>query len=87
MGDKALHRAVRARRGRENIDALPNRKLNVSTRDRPGMTALHWAVDKNDKEVIQILLNAGCDVSVQSQTGKKALHIAATTGKSELVQI
>ena len=30
------------------------------------MTALHWATDKNFKEIVKLLINAGADRSIKN---------------------
>ncbi len=53
----------------------------VNTRDKFGMTALHWAAAQNYSEFIKRLLNEyNLDMAVQDNEGNTPLHIAARNG-------
>lgn len=58
--------------------------LNAATGD--GMTALHWAAERNRTAIAELLLAAGASVSVTTRLGNYTpLHIAARNGSLDVV--
>lgn len=51
------------------------------------MTALHWAVEHDHREVVEILLKYGADVHALSKFDKNAFDIALDKHNPELVAI
>ncbi|MDE2760273.1 MAG: ankyrin repeat domain-containing protein, partial [Paracoccaceae bacterium] len=51
-----------------------------------GYTALHLAVDKESKEIVQTLIKAGADLDIKTLDGYTAMHLAADNGNEEIVQ-
>jgi ankyrin repeat protein len=51
-----------------------------------GATALHWAVHKNDAELVDLLLEAGADVSVANRYGVRPISLAAENGNAEILE-
>ena len=49
---------------------------DFSLRDEAGRTALHWAVEANDLEVVQKVLKAGVDVNAAAVNGQTPLGLA-----------
>jgi len=53
-----------------------------------GYTALHWAVDNDDRDAVRLLLDAGADVnraaSFDAHSGVTALHLAAQDGRTDV---
>ena len=60
---------------------------NVRVQATDGATALHWAVEVGDTEVVRILLEHGAYVDAQTTEGQTALHEAARAGDTEVVRI
>ena len=56
----------------------------ANLRDEEGATLLHWAVDGNQKAVIEMLLAGGADVNARKSNGVAPLHIAAAFGRCDL---
>lgn len=52
-------------------------------RDEDGLTALHWAADRNSTEALQAALDGGCPVDIVDECGQTALHYAASCGHIE----
>ena len=52
-----------------------------------GMTALHWAADRNDQRVAQLLLDAGADVTARTRIGEYTpLLVASRRGNVEVIE-
>lgn len=53
-----------------------------------GYTALHWAVENDDRDAVQLLLEAGADVnrvaSFDAHAGVTPLHLAAQDGRTDV---
>ncbi len=52
-----------------------------------GMTALHVAASKGNKEICELLLTRGADIEAKEDTGRTALHTAAFRGYMEIVTL
>jgi ankyrin repeat protein len=50
-----------------------------------GMTALHWAVQRNDLDMTNLLLGAGADVQVTNRIGVRPLYLAAVNGNAAII--
>jgi ankyrin repeat protein len=50
---------------------------DVSSQDKEGNTALHWAAALGNHELVGFLLEAGSGVDAQNRFGWAALHFAA----------
>lgn len=81
-----------------NILRLKNKKLkkmgdrsitpeNINNQNRSGFTALHLAVIKQDRRLVEILLNLGADLNVQNKLGETPLALAILTNNIDIVKI
>ncbi|XP_036368253.1 ankyrin-3 isoform X1 [Octopus sinensis] len=52
--------------------ALINADCEIQAYGTNGWTALHWATDRDQKEVVYLLLEAGCDPTVKGERGELA---------------
>ena len=53
-----------------------------------GMTALHWAAERNNLEMVKMLLHAGANPAVVTRMGDYSpLHLASKAGKAPAVSI
>ena len=69
------------------IEELIQRGASIDSRDNEGMTALHWAAEKNQSQSIQTLLRLGADVSAVDFYGDTALDIAVGQGNTECADL
>lgn len=59
----------------------------VDAAQSDGMTALHWAVRKDDPELTRLLLDSGANVNVTNDYGVRPLHLACENGNASVVQM
>lgn len=60
----------------------------LDLKNESGWTALHYAVVKNNPEIINLIIKAGADINLREEKrGQTPLHFAALTGKKEAVEI
>uniref|UniRef100_UPI00398F45A5 GA-binding protein subunit beta-2b isoform X3 n=1 Tax=Pristiophorus japonicus TaxID=55135 RepID=UPI00398F45A5 len=60
---------------------------DINAKDMLKMTALHWAVEHDHREVVEILLKYGADVHALSKFDKNAFDIALDKHNPELVAV
>lgn len=71
---------------REAVRSLLKQKADVNAAQGDGMTALHWAVYKNDLEMAQMLLQAGASLKAKTREGALTpLYMAATNGNGAII--
>lgn len=56
-------------------------------RDEDGLTALHWAADRNATKSLQAALDGGCPIDSVDECGQTALHYAVSCGHIEATKI
>ena len=81
----ALLDAIRQGDNRQ-LSTLLSRKVNVNLAESDGMTALHFAVFKDNGEAVHLLLKANADPRVQNAYGITPLWLACQNGNAELVR-
>src|SRR5918911_862824 len=73
-----------------NRDAVKNllkEGADVNTAQADGMTALHWAAQKNDVDLAKMLLYAGANIKATTRIGGYSpLLIAARLGNAPIVE-
>lgn len=67
---------------REEITNFDLEEVNVN-----GDTPLHYAVKKEDYDLLGILLSYVPDIDVENEDGDTSLHLAVKTSEIELVQM
>ena len=79
--------AVRAHDAREveRLLAEPGSDPNIAEPD--GTTALHYAVEANDPDLVRALLDAGAEAAAVNRYGIPPLHIAALNGNAAIVEL
>ncbi|QDW08197.1 ankyrin repeat domain-containing protein [Wolbachia pipientis] len=88
MSEKFLHYAIQ----QDFIDVaktIINHKIaDINSIDNSGHAPLHWAVARNNLELIGLLIKNGANVDVQDERhGRTALHWAAYHDKFEIVKL
>ena len=59
----------------------------VDLADDDGWTALLYASDEGDLEILELLTSSGADVNIRTGYGNTALHIASIHGHLEIAQL
>jgi hypothetical protein len=64
----------------------------IDMQDKNGETALHYAADNNNTEIVKLLLDAAGDtastlIDMQNKGGLTALHSAASYNRAEIVKL
>lgn len=73
------------RRDAAEVRALLADKVGVNDREGDGATALHWAVDTGDAELVDLLLAAGATPGLANDLGVTPLHLACAAADEALV--
>ena len=77
----------------ENGDIALTKQLlkegaEVNEAQGDGMTALHWAAEKGNSELVDILIYAGANPMAGTRIGQyKPLHLAAKKGNANIIKI
>src|SRR5262245_5736533 len=66
--------------------AMIERKVDVNAAEPDGTTALHWAVQRDDLELVERLLRAGASVKVRNEFGATPMSEAAIVGNAALIE-
>ncbi|VDI03178.1 Hypothetical predicted protein [Mytilus galloprovincialis] len=62
-------------------------RVNTTSKDPLGSTALHVACSNGHSGVANLLINVGMDVNARRNDGKTALHLASLNGHDDIVNI
>lgn len=62
------------------VRALARNRAEVRRPQADGMTALHWAVQADEQDLVTTLIRAGADVAAANRYGIRPLTLAATNG-------
>ncbi|OFW19649.1 MAG: hypothetical protein A3H97_18680 [Acidobacteria bacterium RIFCSPLOWO2_02_FULL_65_29] len=84
--DQRLIQAVR-RGSMETARELIKQRIEVNAPQSDGTTALHWAVEVDNREMVSLLVGAGADVNVASDFGVTPLALASRNGSAAIVSI
>ena len=91
LGASAVHAATAevadaAMRGDGGaVRAALTRNADVNGAQVDGSTALHWAVERNDIEIVDLLLRAGARVAARTREGVTPLQLAAINGSASML--
>src|SRR5262249_17803398 len=69
------------------VRTLLKQRTDVNSQEADGMTALHWAVRRDDTETSQVLIRAGANANAANRYGVTPLSLAATNGNAVLVEM
>ena len=83
-GELPLVAAVKAS-DRAAVLALLEQRIDVNEAEVDGMTALHWAVHRDDLDTAALLIEAGARVEAANRYGVTPLLLACTSGSAALV--
>jgi len=67
------------------VRSLILKKANVNDAQPDGATALHWAVYRNNPEMVDVLLRAGANAKATNRTGITPLYMASLYGNAGLI--
>ena len=68
------------------VHALAANRAEVNRPQADGTTALHWAVQNNDVDMVDMLLRAGADANAANRYGIRPITVAATNGSAAIVE-
>jgi ankyrin repeat protein len=68
------------------VRTLVERRADVNATEPDGTTALHYAVQWNDREMVEALIRAGVNVTATTRYGIAPLQVAATVGSASLIE-
>jgi ankyrin repeat protein len=75
------------RQDREAIRTLLKQGVDVNTSQGDGMTALHWAAMRGDRDMTAMLLYGGANVRATTRLGGyTALHLASRAGSAPIIK-
>ena len=60
-------------------------RADVNRAEADGTTALHWAVQADDLELVTLLLRAGANAKAANRYGVQPLTLAATNGSAAAI--
>lgn len=85
--DLSLLEAAREDLGDLVTDLLSKNPDLKNERDEDGLTALHWAADRDATSALTALIKGGCDINAIDSCDQTALHYAASCGHLKSTQI
>jgi uncharacterized protein len=68
------------------VKSLLHDHADANSPQKDGMTALHWAVFRNNQEAAKLLLGAGANVKAENRFGVTPLSLACTNANPELIK-
>ena len=69
------------------VRALLKQRVDINAAQIDGMTALHWAVYHDDREMTGELVRAGANVKVANRYGVTPLSLACVNGNAAIVEL
>ena len=64
-------------------ESLDQQKINILGEE--GLGLIHWAADRNSKDILKFLLESHADVNLKDEDGQTALHYASSCGNLECI--
>ena len=59
----------------------------MNIQDNDGWTALHWASQNGETEIVKCLVDAGAELDLQIWNGSTALNLASSGGRRKIMNI
>jgi ankyrin repeat protein len=69
------------------VKSLIEEGCDINTKDSSGKTPLHYAVEGEQKDVVEFLITNGADINMQPRRRETPLHIAAIRGHREIAEL
>jgi ankyrin repeat protein len=67
------------------VRALLQKHFDANSSEADGTTALHWAVHRDNAEIVDLLIGAGANAASANRYGVKPLMIAAANGNALII--
>jgi uncharacterized protein len=67
------------------VRALVAKKADVNAPQGDGATALHWAVYRGRRDILEVLLNAGANPKIANRAGSTSLWLASINGDAAAI--
>jgi uncharacterized protein len=83
--DERLIDAVKAA-DKTTVRTLLNQRVDVNAPQADGTTALHWAAEKNDSDIVDLLIRAGSNVNAANRYGVTPLWLACMNGNAATIE-
>jgi uncharacterized protein len=71
----------------EAVKTLLNRRVDVNAPQADGTTALHWAADGDNVEIVDLLIRAGANVKATNRYGVTPLWLASLNGNAGCIEV
>ncbi|XP_055017977.1 ankyrin repeat and death domain-containing protein 1B isoform X2 [Boleophthalmus pectinirostris] len=81
----ALHFAV-ARKNKEAVQFLLQRRVKVDQKDKHGVTPIHLAAWFGSLDILKLLVKAGAEQKSENEEGLNILHCATINNHTEIVE-
>ena len=69
------------------VRALLNQRVDVNALQADQTTALHWAADGDDSEIVELLIRAGANVKAANRYGVTPLWLACMNGNAATIEM
>jgi ankyrin len=81
LADAAMHNDPKA------VRATLRQASDVNATQADGMTALHWAVHRDNLEIANMLLKAGADPGASNRTGATPMYLATVNANDAMIEL
>ena len=70
----------------EAIRTLLKQKVDINATEADGFTALHWAAQRNDLQLVELLVGAGANAKASCRYNIPPLYLAALNGNAAIME-
>ena len=70
----------------QRVRSLLKQKVSVNATEADGLTALHWAAQRNDVQLVELLLAAGANAKAENRYKITPLYLAAVNGNAVVME-